>query len=156
MVKNIFYCREWNDILNSPMKPFTVAKAKERHNKGEPYCVVIEIITGERIIVDCTADSYYVLFFDAENRRSLSYHFEKVNEEKVFLSKAWFPQYFGQSNKIEKGEVYHFKKNGEVNIVKSEPKGKNRYESNSIQNVERNYAAIPQFGNYESIIKRER
>lgn len=157
------YCETWNNLTEEPMNPLTAEDAYARHVSGQLYNAVAsspgqpspELRVGIRLETGYAA----VTFMDEYGRDTLSYTFTLLNGW-LFLETA---NTYGYGDSEERGgyadadytESYDFTPNGVMEQTIESDGDESRESRNGID-VTSNWEPIPEFGAYDSLIRRER
>jgi hypothetical protein len=157
MTATLTYCTGWNRILKAPAEILAADKARELHQARKPYCVVVECEDGVSVVEMSFFQIYcHVLFLDDRKRVANRYSFVEVSDGTLFLEEAAVHNYADDSNRPSHGELFVFREDGTVSHDTGKAGGGTMTRTESRTDVSRNYAAIPEFGRYESVLKRER
>lgn len=157
------YCERWNRLTESPLGPLTPQDAQARHISGELYTAVAfptEHSSPElRVHIRLETGYVAVIFMDDHGRDSLEYTFSLINES-LFLETA---TYYAYGNSHERGgyadaeymESYDFTPDGVMEKT-VESGGDESNESRQGVDVSSNWEAVPHFGAYDALIRRDR
>ncbi|MWA12965.1 hypothetical protein [Streptomyces sp. BA2] len=157
------YCEDWNTLTEEPMEPLKPKEAQARHSSGELYTAVAYPSEGSapelRVHIRLETGYAAVVFMDGYGRTSLEYTFTVIDGS-LFLETVTSYEY---GNSVERGgyadsermESYDFTPDG---IVVQEIEIGDEVSSESRRNIDMtsNWEPIPQFGAYDSLIRRER
>jgi hypothetical protein len=67
-----------------------------------------------------------------------------------------FRQFDGSSDKVREAAIYYYEESGETEVDKTFIATKETWEGNTTLNVSANWEPYPEFGQYESITRRDR
>jgi hypothetical protein len=151
------YCRRWNPVLKEAAEILQPEEAESLHRSRQPYSVVLEADAGGAVIVEmCFYQAYcHVLFLDELKRVANRYSFVETGDGRLFLEEAAVHNYRDSSERASDGELFSFKQDGSLSHKTGKTGGPiSRREGKT--NISRNYAALPTFGDYSSIVSRER
>jgi hypothetical protein len=136
--------------------------AKHAHDNGLVYYSTILDDEKPYCFLEVNRGFYRVSFLDELLRKYMSYdftdNFKEVNADKLFLISITFWEFEGNTDKIIKVTNYIFKPDGTfITIVRDIIANEqiNSEAKNKID-VSTNWEAYPEFGKYESLIKKER
>ncbi|MEU3741909.1 hypothetical protein AB0E78_33225 [Streptomyces sp. NPDC032198] len=157
------YCEEWNNLAEEPMDPLPPEQARVRHASGDLYTAVL-IATGApspelRVEIRLETGFTAVTFMDNLGRDELHYSFT-VMTGALFLETVRIYDY-GDSE--ERGgyadawrmESYDFTPDG-VAVQEVEVGDEVSSENRRGIDMTSNWEPLPQFGAYDSLIRRER
>jgi hypothetical protein len=151
----VTYCHRWNPVLKAPAEIVTADEAARLHRERKPYCVVVE--ADDLAVVEmCFFQAYcHVLFLDEKKRAANRYSFVETGDGRLFLEEAAVHYYPGDDDRPSHGEIFRFKPDGGLSHDTGRAGGPiTRKEGRT--DVRRNYASVPEFGKYDSILLRER
>lgn len=153
----VTYCRRWNSVLKEAAEVLQAEEAESLHRSRQPYSVVLEADAGGVVVVEmCFYQAYcHVLFLDELKRVANRYSFVETGNGRLFLEEAAVHNYRDGSERASDGELFSFKQDGSISHDTGKAGGPiSRSEGKT--DISRNYAALPTFGNYSSIVNRER
>lgn len=155
-MSEITYGTGWNWIFKEPAEILTTDVARQFHRERKPYCAIIETENGLVVVEMCFFQIYcHVLFLDEKKRVANAYSFSETNEGRLFLEEAAVHYYSGDGYRPTQGEIFRFKEDGTVFHDMGRVGGPiTRKEGRT--DVSRNYASIPEFAMYSSVVARER
>lgn len=163
VTSNWTYCEEWNNLTEEPMDPLTPEQAHARHTSGDLYTAVLfaDGNPSPELRVEVLLETAFtaVIFMDKLGRDELRYSFTVMNGA-LFLKTVRAYDY-GESQ--EQGgyadawrmESYDFTPDG-IAVQVVEVGDEVSSESRRNIDVTGNWEPIPQFGAYDSLIRRER
>lgn len=157
------YGERWNNLLEEPIEPFGESEARRRHEAGNLYTAIREGLDKNKILVEVRLERAYVgvRFLDELARDETVFSFRKI-EGRLFLREVISYEY-GDSKK--RGghaepvviESFTFTPDGKMRreIDDSRQAQINATDYNSVD-VSDHWEPIPSFGEYDSIIRRDR
>ncbi len=133
------------------------AKALEAHMNRQAYVAKVEG-DGEGLccFVEFNNDYVGIGFLDEELREFLSYQFQELEQDRLFLTMATHREFEGTSDTVRKGTSYYFKPNGQVTIESEDFEASRVTTRTTEADVSHNWDNYPKFGEYESILRTER
>lgn len=155
-MSTIYYCTGWNRILKAPAEVMTTDKANQLHQEQKAYCAIVDSQDGLAVVEMCFFQVLcHVLFLDEKMRVANRYSFVETADGRLFLEEAAVHYYSAEGDRPTHGEVFRFKEDGTLFHDTGRAGGPiTRKEGHT--DVSRNYARIPSFGCYDSVIARER
>ncbi|MCU6209476.1 hypothetical protein, partial [Enterobacter cloacae] len=72
------------------------------------------------------------------------------------LSMAVYRKYDGDTDIVINGTTYHFKEDGQTTIIEDNVSENTSERSETYSDVAGNYDRFPEFGKYDSLIRKER
>lgn len=157
MQRPIYYCDGWFAAKKFATEVWTEAQAKDAHDNGRNYTVLVDSIERPFCVILVMAKAVAVDFLDEDLREALSYVFQVVAPGRLFLTRAVHREFDGDEDKVAKGTSYKFTEDGKVRIDRETFLPAHRLEvANSQTDVSANYAAVPEFGKYEEFMRMER
>ena len=97
-----------------------------------------------------------VEFLDASLRCYLSYTFQEVKPNRLFLTRATHREFDGASDRVKSGTTLYFKQDGGVTIITEDCDSQTHTREETRSDVSGNWEPYPEFGNYDSIVRVER
>lgn len=157
MDRKIFFCKSWFAAKRMPTEIWTEAQAREAHQNGQRYSVLLDSIERPFCVIDVTGDFIAVNFLDEQLRSALTYHFEAVSSGKLFLTMAVHRQFEGDADKVLSGTTYIFAEDGTVQMRREFFVPTHKLDTAKSQaDVSGHYVPAPQFGEYDEFIRVER
>ena len=158
------YCKLWNSNRKKLIDVWSEAEAREAHNKGEPYCVLLGDPKKPFYSLDVKLEAKFVRVsgFDEEVRVALVYDFRELKRGQMFLETAHYRKfdgdaYFeGDKANITEIETFYFYSDGRVVIVLADHVKNTTRRAEQVIDVSKNWEPTPEFGDYESIARLER
>ncbi|WP_082056671.1 lytic transglycosylase [Pseudomonas sp. 10-1B] len=153
----VFYCDSWFRFKNTAIGPLSEDAARSRHVSGKPYVALIASDITPSCFVEFLLDRNMVGvgFLDDKCREYLTYQFQCLSSEKLFLAMATHRE-FDNDGKVSVGASYIFKENGGLVIRREKFNPHELEEANSSFDPVSNYEGIPVFGEYAGLIKKNR
>lgn len=132
--------------------------SKFAHENSRVYYATIYNGDTPVNFLEINKDFYRVGFLDEHLRTYLSYDFQGSNNGKLFLSKATYFEFQGDTDKKAKITNYLFKEDGSLTIIETDSITREQViqEAKNKIDVSGNYEDYPKFGKYEALIKKER
>lgn len=164
MNSEIFYCKKWSIGYKEPVDLWSDKKARKNHESGEPYTVLIGSDTTPSHVIEVTKKAGWVSvgFLDEELREYLLYSFKLLNNDQLFLSMAVHREFALHEGEgagfmnVSNGTTYLFNEDGHT-VVREERFNPHLLEESETKvDISGNYEAFPAFGDYRSIIRKER
>jgi hypothetical protein len=157
MQRPIYFCKKWFTPKKYAPEVWTQAQAKEAHDNGRNYSVLVDSIEKPFCAILVMAEAVAVDFFDEHLRPALSYQFQVVKPGRMFLTMAVHREFDGDGDKVVKGTSYGFTEDGKLQIRRETFLPDHSLEvANGQSDVSSNYAAAPEFGKYEEFMRMER
>ncbi len=152
----ITYCTGWNSVFKEPAEILSSEIARQLHQERKPYSAIVENESGWVVIEMCFFQAYcHVLFLDERKRIANRYSFVETASGRLFLEEAAVHSYANDGDRPSHWELFRFKEDGSLSHDTGSGRGPiTRKESRT--DVRRNYAFAPEFGNYDSVLVRER
>lgn len=156
MNQPIYYCKSWFRAKKKPTELWSAEKAEAAHRARQQYTALVGSEERPYCFVDVAGKVVGVGFLDDRLRESLTYAFKEVEPGKLFLTMATHREFAPESDKVISGATYTFDQDGVVQI-RREFFDPHRVETaTSSFDPAPNYAAVPEFGNYDDVIRVER
>jgi hypothetical protein len=153
----VTYAKGWFARQRQPLAALDVDTARDLHRRGELYTAILGDPAAPHCYLDVRLERDFVgvNFLDPLRRCDLSYLFTPAGQ-RLFLSEIWVRHFTGDCDSAPAREHYGFANDGHVNVERYE-EGK-RIELIQYRDVDvaPHYAAVPEFGEYESLGRRER
>ena len=157
MHRQIYFCKSWFAARKLTTEVWTEAQAKDAHDNGRNYTVLVDSVERPSCVIQVMAKALAVDFLDEHLREALSYVFQVVSPGKMFLTRATHREFHGDSDKVAKGSSYKFTEDGKLRIDRETFIPAHDLEvANGHTDVSANYAPVPQFGEYDEFLKKER
>lgn len=156
MDRPIYFCKSWFRAKKRPTEVWSEEQARAAHANKQHYTVLVESIEHPYCFLEVTEKFVGVCFLDGLLRETLTYQFQEVEPGKLFLTMATHREFEGETDKIESGTSYIFGRDGVVQIRREFFNPHRLETSTSSSDVDSNYAAMPEFGEYDDLIRVER
>lgn len=157
MQRPIYFCKSWFAAKKLATEVWTEAQAKEAHDNGRNYTVLVGSIERPFCVILVMAKGIAVDFLDEQLREALSYVFQVVAPGRLFLTRATHREFDGDEDKVAKGTTYKFTEDGKLRIDRETFLPEHSLEvANGQADVSSNYEALPEFGRYEAFMRMER
>jgi hypothetical protein len=139
------------------MEPLSVEEAQLRHAGAMSYCVVvIRDSGGYEAFIEISSDYFGVHFLDDRTRVNLIYGFEEAEKGRLFLDQVNCIDFVGEAIEPASVTTYYFKKGGAVFIERICAPSKRPQVTEETRNVDSNWQARPDFGEYGALLTKER
>lgn len=156
MKQPLYYCKSWFRAKKKPTEIWSAEKAETAHLSKQPYTALVGSAEEPYCFLDIADKVIGVGFLDGRLRESLTYAFKEVDAGKLFLTMAVHREFEAETDKVASGATYTFDQNGTVQI-RREFFNPHRVETaTSSFDPAPNYAARPEFGKYDDLIRVER
>jgi hypothetical protein len=132
------------------------AKGRAAHEKRQLYTALVGSSTTPECFVESTGHSIGVGFLDELLREHLSYEFQEKHPGRLFLSMATERKFDGDTDKVIWGITYYFDEDGHVAIEEEDFVGDTLISAETYLDVSANWERYPDFGDYESIARKDR
>lgn len=158
MKTSLFYCKSWSRFNKKPIELWSPEKAHLQHDEGKYYTVLVGSESKPSCFIEITKSNKMVgvCFLDSLQREYLTYQFNLLDESNLFLSMVTYREFEGDLDEVVSGTLYLFKENGHTEIRKEHIKINKIEESKTVTDVQKNYDSFPEFGKYDTLIKKER
>lgn len=155
-MKVITFGRAWYRAKKKLLEPWDEPKARIAHELRHPYIAVIENDGKVSCFIEVNNDYFGIAFLDDTGREFLSYQFQEVAPESLFLTMATHREFDDKSDRVKSGTTYYFRTNGSV-VIETEDFVPAQLTTMEVQaDVSGNWEVYPKFGNYCSVAKAER
>jgi hypothetical protein len=172
MKQPIFFCDEWNSIKKQAWNGafYTEDQARAMFAQGKIFTAMMGSAERPSCVIQHGLNDqgkwfFHVDFLDELLRLYLSYGFQELPSESLFLSSAGTFTYDGDTDHIAQGETTIFKEDGlchHSRTVCSSPRPADRTidkwdtRTTPEELAKTNYSPKPVFGEYDEIIRIER
>jgi hypothetical protein len=156
MKRPIFYCKSWFRAKKRPTEVWTEEQAKASHMKRQPYAVLVDSIERPYCFLNVADKVVGVGFLDEHLREALTYAFQEVESGKLFLTMATHREFEGETDRVVSGISYIFKQDGTVDMRREFFNPHRLETATSSSDVSSNYSPMPEFGDYDDLIRVER
>ena len=156
MNRQIFFCKSWFRAKKKPTEVWSKEQAELAHTNKKTYTVLVDSVSQPYCFLDISDKVIGVGFLDENLRVSLTYAFQEVEPEMLFLTTAIYREFDGESDKVISGASYLFDRSGGV-VIRKESFNPHKLEiANSHADVSSNYSRVPSFGDYDELIRVQR
>ncbi|WP_322085246.1 glycosyltransferase family 9 protein [Burkholderia sp. BCC1999] len=156
MKRPIYFCKSWFRAKKRPTEIWSEEQARSAHVNGQLYTVLVDSVEQPYCFIEVTAKAIGLGFLDDLLRESLSYDFQEVEPGKLFLSMATYREFDGGTDRVISRKSYIFARDGGVTI-RREFFDPHRIETaTSSADVRPDYSAVPEFGEYDDLVRVER
>lgn len=156
MNRQIYFCKSWFRAKKKPTEVWSREQAELAHTYNQHYTVLVDSVDLPYCFIEIAYKVIVVGFLDKNLRESLTYAFQEVQPEKLFLTMATHREFDGDSEKVINGILYRFDRSGEITIRKESFNAHEFETATSHGDVSSNYARMPSFGEYDDLIRVER
>lgn len=158
MQRPIYFCEGWFSAKKFAPEVWTEAQAKDAHDNGRAYTVLVDSIQRPFCVIDVMTSKFIgVDFLDEQLREALTYQFQLVPSGRMFLSMAIHREFDGDEDKVAKATRYNFAEDGKLQIRRTTYLPEHSQEvAHGQADVSANYEAVPEFGKYEAFMRMER
>ena len=156
MKRPIYFCKSWFRAKKQPTEVWTEEQARIAHKKKKLYTVLVDSIDRPYCFLEITEKAVGVGFLDEKIRECLTYGFQEFEPGKLFLTMATHREFEGDTDKVASGISYIFKRDGTVQMRREFFNPHRLETSTTSADVSTNYAATPEFGEYDDFIRIER
>ena len=158
MVPPVYYCKSWFRMKKFAIEPMDEALALSRHLSGESYTALIGSASAPSCFVEFSIGKGMVGvgFLDKKCREYLTYQFQVIDADNLFLTMATHREFEGEGDEVVGGECYIFNKEGDLVIRRERFNPHELEEARSSFEPSRNYEKFPKFGCYSDVAKAER
>lgn len=151
------YFDGWHRHYRDPVGQLTEKEAKDRASTGAGYCVVVR---GEdslyQSFIEVNEGYFSVNFLDEEKRVYLTYGFEEVDSDRLFLKQAIFSEFRGTNDEPQRTTAYYFNRSGSITIERNEAPFEKSTVEDGHCDVSNNWESKPPFGIYDALLQQER
>lgn len=140
-----------------PTEVWSEDQALAAHASKQPYTVLVDALEKPYCFVEVAKGFVGVGFLDEFLRENLTYQFQEVEPNQLFLTMATYREFDGSSDKVAIGTSYIFDRKGAINVRREMFVPNHQLETTSSQaDVTSNYAKFPSFGQYDEFLRIER
>jgi hypothetical protein len=151
------FCERWNNKQKEPILPLSEDEARARHDSGELYTVVLGDHETPTVVEVFLREGYVgVRWLEPHGKDAMRYAFRRI-EDRLFLSEVAINSVNAEGTVVA-AESTLIKADGtiEVSLFDNVNRTVKTAEPKSSKDVTAMWEDIPQFGDYASIIRRER
>ncbi|MEA9396577.1 hypothetical protein [Lelliottia amnigena] len=151
-------------MKKKPINLLSEAQAKILHSSGKPYTVLIDSDKEPTCFIEVIKDKKMVGvgFLDEQQKEYLMYQFQLLESGRLFLSMAVYREFAEHPGEgagilnVAHGTTYLFDEDGKTVVREEKFNPYTLEESQTIADVTGNYDVFPEFGEYDSLIRKER
>ncbi|NNJ16156.1 lytic transglycosylase [Pseudomonas putida CSV86] len=154
----VYYCKSWFRMKKIAIEPMGEALAHSRHLSGESYTALVGSDSAPSCFIEVFLDKGMVGvgFLDEKCREYLTYQFQVIDVNGLFLTMATHREFEGGGDKVVGGSSYIFNENGELIVRREKFNPHEVEEARSSFDPSQNYEKIPKFGCYSDVIRADR
>ena len=152
----IRFGKSWFRARKQLTESWEEAAARTAHDQRLPYVAVSTDAERIRWYVEVSNDYFGVGFFDSSLREFLSYQFQELEPERLFLTMVTHRNFHGESDQVNNGTTYFFKPNGNVTLEEEDFTTGLLSTKEMQSDVAGNWESYPKFGDYRSLVRTER
>jgi hypothetical protein len=153
----VSYCERWNTRQRAPIFDLSEDEARARHDSGELYTAVLGD-PGTPTLVEVFLNEGYVgvRWLAPQGRDAMRYAFRRT-DDRLFLSEVTINT-LNADGKVIEAESTLIRPDGSVEVSRFDNLNRTvqAAEPTTSKDVSAMWEAIPQFGDYASITRRER
>lgn len=151
----VHYFEGWHRHYREAVGPLGEEQARARYEIGKEYAAVIGDPAQPSCFLEIRADVVGVSFLDELKREYLVHTFEEVEPGRLFLKEAIYRE-FGDDSEVSRGATYRFSPDGTASIESASRPFNRSTLKETKTDVSSNWEGKPDFGNYGSLIRKER
>ncbi|WP_436873939.1 hypothetical protein [Kosakonia sacchari] len=164
MKQDVFYCKSWFRAKNKPIDIWLEKKAYKKHIAGESYTALIGSDSTPSCFIEVIKDKGWVgvSFLNDKLQEYLLYNFKILGDDRLFLSMAIYREFAERDGEgvgilnVSHGTTYIFNEDGSTVVREEQFHPYKLKESLTTVDVAGNYDTFPDFGEYDSLIRKER
>ena len=150
-------CEKWFFAGKRPLKPLDEAKARRRHVDRKPYTAVIGDNEPPSHVVSLAPPWVSVSFLDSSGREYLAYGFNEKQPRRLFLKSVSYREFEDEGDNPATFIMFNFDESGHVVIERRNMRtGEVSEKERDGEDVSANWEDYPEFGAYDSLLRRER
>lgn len=149
----IVYSEEWSNIRKKPHKIISTEEAFNKDKKGESYVAVIYEDSILESVISINTKTYSVRFYEENQLLYLVYDFSKQKGQ-LFLNAVYHYEY--EEGKKIQHTFFSFEENGKMIAERMNYLTNEVEEKEGEVDVSCNWEPIPSFGDYSSIMRKDR
>ena len=153
---DVHYCRSWFRARKRATDMCDEGRARSAHDSRQLYTALLGSATAPSCFVEFNMDYAGVEFLDHLLREGLTYAFQEKRPEKLYLSMATERKFDGDTDKVIWGITYYFDEDGHVAIEEEDFVADTLTKAETYLDVSANWEPYPEFGEYESITRKDR
>lgn len=156
-MNELFFCDKWSGNYKEPRGLMSKSSAEVAHGKRKTYTVLVGSENKPSCVLDVGDGFVFVNFLDIHLRKYLSHQFIEIEPGELFLQQAVERKFKGDSDTVASAKEFKFKIDGVVHVreVTLFPESVVD-EYDVLADISGCYEHYPSFGEYESLIIRER
>jgi hypothetical protein len=158
VAETLTYVDRWSEKWPTEFEELDEDEARRRHDAGELYTVLLGDPESPSAYIEVRLGVGYVgvLFLDENGRNNLTYLFAKdKTDDRLFLQQVSWRDY-DEDGKIRNGTSYHFKRDGTIYSEEKDYEKQEAWKGEKQDDVSGNWEPVPEFGQYDSIARRDR
>jgi len=152
----VHYCEGWFRARKIAVNIWEIAEARTAYVNRQMYTALIGSPTAPECFVESTGDAIGLGFLDDLLREHVSYEFEEKEPGKLFLSMATERKFEGDTDNVTWAITYFFDEDGHVVIRETDVITDLVTQAETYLDVSANWEPYPEFGQYESIARKDR
>jgi hypothetical protein len=152
----IYYCSGWFFARKRATEIWDEATARAAHEARTPYAAVLGSVASPHAVVTVMGDCVAVSFLDDRLREHVDYEFYEKLPGRLFMSRAVFRKYVGDSDRLREAEVYTIRDDGRVTVGREDILRRAAESMDTQTDVSIFWEPYPSFGDYASIARLER
>lgn len=164
MKQDVFYCKSWFRAKNKPIDIWLEKKAYKKHIAGESYTALIGSDSTPSCFIEVMKNKGWVgvSFLNENLQEYLLYNFKIIDGDRLFLSMAIYREFAERDGEgagilnVLHGTTYIFNEDGSTVVREEQFHPYKLEESQTMVDVAGNYDTFPDFGEYDSLIRKER
>ena len=154
---SVTYCERWNNTQKQPIFPLSEDAARARHESGELYAAVLGDPETPTVVEVFLREGYVgVRWLEPHGKDAMRYAFRRI-AERLFLSEVAINT-VNAAGKVIEAESTLIRPDGTVEVSRFDNVNRTveTAEPKTSKDVAAMWEAIPPFGDYASITRRER
>lgn len=149
------FCEKWWYPRKRAIKPLTKEQAEKYHLAKKPYSVIFTEGESIEYILDISENDIFVGYMNDNCEKYLTYAFHREKEDDLFLNAVYYHDY--DENNIETEIlIFGFETTGQLFMEKRNLLTGDVEEREAKVDISCNWEKFPKFGEYDSLIKKER
>lgn len=157
MPQDLFFCRSWQRASKSASQDWPVEMARLAHAARQPYTVLVGSRARPECVLEIASRFVGIFFLDRLRRERLNYWFQEFAPSELFLSSANYHRFVGDGDALALSLSCSFSRQGEAHARRRQRLPSPGFDSYRCRfDVSSHYDTFPAFGNYASLIRRDR
>ncbi|WP_159674603.1 lytic transglycosylase [Andreprevotia sp. IGB-42] len=156
MDREIYSCKSWFRAKKKSTMSWSEAQARAAHASKQQYTVLVGSVDKPYCFLDVADKVIGVSFLDDHLRESLTYAFQETEPGRLFLTMAIYRKFDGNTDKVVSDTSYLLNPNGTIQIRMEVFNPHHLEISSSVSDISSNYSCMPDFGEYDDLIRVER